>query len=1362
MRNNLRVSCFLLSTALLTTTLTLCLTVEAAAFAPEYGPRPPDGQVAHGHKLTILPSSQFSRADAEHRVDLVDLDEKHTYIVQLADPALPTYEGGVRGIKATGTRGDPARKLDIQSHASVAYRDHLRREQSLLVSAIEKTLGRGPEVRFRYQLALNGMAVELTPREAAEVARLDSVTSVTRDWVERIQTDAGPAWVGAEEVWDGSAFDGPGTMGEGIIIGIIDTGINHDHPSFADVGGDGYDHVNPWGAGNYTGWCDPGNANYTTDVTCTDKLIGLWSFDDDLPEDYNGHGTHVASTAAGNVLTAALSAPTTDITRSIGGVAPHANLIGYSIEANPGAGTALGSSILAAAEQAIDDGVDVINYSFGGDPGDPWVLAQHWLNVRSAGIFVATAAGNSGPEPGTVGSPANAPWMLTVANATHNRQIVNSLEDLSPEGPSDIRGKGLTIGYGPAEIVYGGQCLTAFPPGTFDGEIVVCDRGSIGRVEKGENVLSGGAGGFVLANTVFDGESTVGDAHALPAVHIGAADAQVLKNWLDSGTVQTATISGYRLDEAQANGDIMAASSSRGPNIVPSILKPDVTAPGTDILAAVESQAGFPGAPPEYDFLSGTSMASPHAAGIGALVLALHPDWTPAEVQSAIMTAAVNQDGMLQEDGTTPASPFDRGSGRAYAAAAVQAGLLLDETADDFTNSNPSLGGNPTELNLASLADERCVRTCSWVRELNNSVPYTVTWDVVIAPTSEMSLSVRPAHFQLAPASSQVITVEADVTGLPSDGSYAFGGFTLEPTSALTEPARAFFPVGAKPSPILLPELVSVDAHRDAGSAPLENIDTGHLSGLIVHAYGMVSTDETFSVSEVPRLSFPAIFFQEGVYTTTVEVRPESPRLVAEILETTSPDLDMLVVFDSDGDGVPELSDVDERTCQSAWVGSLESCDIAAPTPGTWFVLVANYEASTRSSDDVTLAAVTVPSLDVGNLKLETLSGAQSAAKVQPLLAWNEPSLEPGDRWYGALGFGSGPGAGDDMGLVPVNITRKEDDVSKTVTPHGVISGTESVVTYTITIRNARPISVSYVITDQLPPESTFGGFTYDSGAVYTNGVVSWAGTLGPEALSVQVVEGDSPVGYLPLADLGTPPSVCTAACDEAMLDVSNLYPFYYLGESYTELSMVTNGYLIPGGGTEDDISPLNQSLPDPGRPNNTVAPLWTDLDLAPSGGQGAGTWYADQVTAGAGTGWVVAEWVGAQEWNRPGVTHSFQVWFDQYSDDVSMVYGAVDAGLNTGTVGAENSQGSLGDTTYFNGTGTAPTSTTELKIRGGLSPATRTIQFTATVSLTQSLTNSVSSSVDVPFSAVETHTAILQALTESVYLPLVVRGHAD
>ena len=758
----------------------------------------------------ILSSASLSLADAEPEsvtaVSAVDTSadtsqllndtEPGIYLVRFAEAPLARYRGGEGNLAPTNPQARGTNRLDANDDASRAYRQFLANRRSEYVSNMGQRIGRSINPIYEYEAGNHGVALLLSPEEALEIASLPGVISVQRDVERVLMTDNGPGWINASEIWNGTATGGlPGNQGEGIIVGIIDTGINPLNPSFADIGGDGYNHTNPFGSGNYVGVCDPGNPGFDPSFACNDKLIGAWGFptvNGGDPTDYDGHGSHTASTAAGNVvLGATVNAPTFSFSRDISGVAPHANIIAYS-------GCCTVSALTAAIDQAILDGVDVINYSIGSEAASSvWTDFDTvgFLNARAAGIFVATSAGNSGPGAETVGSPADAPWLTSVGATTHDRLLLNVLGSMSGGAttpPADIAGKSITSGYGPAPIVYAGDfgdplCgLGAFSPGTFSGQIVVCDRGVHARVDKGQSVLDGGAGGFILANDAPNGNSLNADAHVLPAVHITYADGVALKAWLDSGAGHTGTIAGTVMNINNSNADIMAGFSSRGANRAIDILSPNVTAPGVDIIAAYGS-----GGVVEWNSISGTSMSSPHVAGAGALVMALHPDWTPAEIQSALMTTAFTS--VLKEDGVTPADPFDMGSGRIDLSVAGLAGLVLDETEANYLSANPLLGGDPKELNLASMADSDCANSCSWTRTVRSTLGSSVTWNASVESPAGVLLNVTPSSFVLAPGASQTITVDAIVTS-DSNDEWVFGAITLTPSGAEAPAAR--MPVG--------------------------------------------------------------------------------------------------------------------------------------------------------------------------------------------------------------------------------------------------------------------------------------------------------------------------------------------------------------------------------------------------------------------------------------------------------------------------------------------------------------------------------------------------------------------------------------
>jgi len=710
--------------------------------------------------------------------------QSDVHIVLLEGDPLATYMGDIKGLKATSNRATGANRLDTNSKASKKYRDHLKKKQAKFVADSSGAIGRSVDVAFDYQIVLNGIAAELSENEAEALRNMPGVKAVVRERHEVPLTDNGPDWINAGEVLSGPPNNVPHSMGEGIVIAILDTGINSDHPSFADLGGDGHDHDNPLGSGNYVpgSYCDTMDPGF-----CNDKLIGAWSFvpgdvNYPVPEDSDGHGSHTAGTAGGNVVNGAtLYAPTTSVSRDISGVLPHANIIAYDVCID----TCPGAALLAAVNQVVDDaavlpdGIHALNYSISGG-NDPYndAVELAFLNATAAGVYVATSAGNDGPGPATTGH--NSPWVAATGATTHNRAIVNSVVDMdSDDGPlADIVGAGFTAGYGPETIINSadlegafpgstlcglgglGSFIPPWPPGTFNGEIVACTRGTFGRVEKGANALAAGAGGYILMD---NGAGIVGDAHVLPGVHISQADGAVLAGWLAANTTTVGTINGFNLDIEDANGDIMAGFSSRGPNSSIDIVKPDIAAPGVSIFAA-EANGQAPA--PEYQFLSGTSMASPHNAGAGALLAAVRPDWTPYQIKSALMMTAT-RDTLLKEDGVTPADAFDIGAGRINLERAQEVGVTLNEAPMNFLLADPDLGGDPKTLNIASMQDSGCLPNCSWTRTVTNVENHTIHLDVSTTGPAALGLSASPSHVKVKRGQSADITVSADTSLAP-------------------------------------------------------------------------------------------------------------------------------------------------------------------------------------------------------------------------------------------------------------------------------------------------------------------------------------------------------------------------------------------------------------------------------------------------------------------------------------------------------------------------------------------------------------------------------------------------------------------
>jgi hypothetical protein len=500
---------------------------------------------------------------------------------------------------------------------------------------------------------------------------------------------------------------------------------------------------------------------------------------------------------------------------------------------------------------------------------------------------------------------------------------------------------------------------------------------------------------MVLVNTAADGESTVGDTHTLPAVHLGYISGKKLADWVrDGGTGHTARITGSVIDESAKNGDVMAGFSSRGPNKpVPGVIKPDVTAPGVDILAAIHTTN--PTSPPEYGMLSGTSMSGPHAAGAAALLVALHGNWTPAEIHSALVSTAWT--GVRDDDGVRPADAFDMGGGRVDLNKAGQAGLTFDIAPADFAAANPADGGDPTSLNLATLGHADCDGTCTWTRTVKSRAGAATTWKAVTSGPRELRFTVSPAEFTLAPNATQTLTITADVRKL-SVGQLNFGAVRLVPSVAGVPETR--MPVAlrtAKPVP------VDVITNTHQGATIVTTTSKVAITNLQTIISGLTQgRDDAFTLEQDPTPTEGPYDVTVGTKTILIDVPAGSRFLASDIVETDSIDLDLFVGLDANGNGVAEEG---EELCRSASDTAMESCRLSDLVGGKYWILVQNWLGLGLSK--VKIATAVIPGAAVGNL---TATGPRAVAANTPFdvtVTWREPAMDPGETWYGLVEFGS-------------------------------------------------------------------------------------------------------------------------------------------------------------------------------------------------------------------------------------------------------------------------------------------------------------------------------------------------------------------
>ena len=739
------------------------------------------------------------------------------YIVQMELPPVAAADGENAAVGPIPRLADG--RIDVDSQPARDYATLLREDQNQLIETIDIQIASGAQVVHQYQHAFNGFSISISAENAAQIENLPGVKAVHPVRLERLLTDAGPEWIGADELWNNTGQGGPaGSRGEGIVVGIIDSGINNDHPSFAEISpADGFVHTNPLGDGNFLGYCadNPG--------FCNNKLIGAYDFiwdlvsgipdieEDETPQDENGHGSHTAGTVAGNSVETVFEG--NDV--SISGVAPRANIIAYDVcfDGSPGSGPGgcAGDALVAAVNQVIADGlVNVVNYSISGGV-NPYsdAVSQAFLNATNAGVTIVASAGNSGPGPGTLGHQE--PWTVSVGAATHNRWFANALSVTGPGAPPAglvdivaLQGNGPVLQADIETPIIDAASVDPdnvegcdpFPADSFDGAVALVTLTGCFFRDKVNNADAAGAVAVVMRNTFPGFPFRLGglEATQISAFGIDQTDGDALLAFVDSNPDATVLIQSDTQRLLSKQGDVLARFSSRGPNTAVDVLKPDVIAPGSSILAPIATPGAVGGVPTpgqtEIGLLSGTSMASPHVAGTAALLKSIHPNWSPAEIKSALMTTAKNDD-IFKQDTVTPADPFDKGNGRVVAPDAAAAALLLDETGENFADGNPATGGDPKTLNLAGLMNSSCFPACSWQRTVTNSAGAAGTWEFSADSDAGLELSAIPSEFTLGIGRSQTVTITADTAFAPI-GQWAFGTATFTKTAQGDAPTTHF------------------------------------------------------------------------------------------------------------------------------------------------------------------------------------------------------------------------------------------------------------------------------------------------------------------------------------------------------------------------------------------------------------------------------------------------------------------------------------------------------------------------------------------------------------------------------------------
>uniref|UniRef100_A0A453MTH7 Subtilisin-like protease n=2 Tax=Aegilops tauschii subsp. strangulata TaxID=200361 RepID=A0A453MTH7_AEGTS len=610
--------------------------------------------------------------------------------------------------------------------------------ESFLPKSRDGDSGKSP-LLHSYTEVFSGFAAKLTARELNAVAKNPGFVRAFRDQTRYLMTTHIPKFLGLR---NGTGIWSDASYGKGVIIGLLDSGIYADHPSF-----DG-DNIAPPPA-RWKGSC--------METRCNSKLIGAQSFleEDDDPSDQQGHGTHTSSTAAGNFVSDASYHGMGAGTAS--GVAPGAHIAMYKVCAD---GECNDSAIVAGLDAAIKDGVDVLSLSIGHLGSlrfDKDPIAISTFSAISKGIVVVCTGGNEGPDSHSVNN--DAPWILTVGASLVDRSFDIGV-NLS--NGKCIHGEGLSQVAKPRSKMY--PLLYSEERGKFDymdnhvvGEkIVVCETDT--TRENIDNIMSAGAAGVVLLNGESNGYTIELEDYNSSVVQLSTDDGAILRAYATSTNSSAGAIFSYHNTLLGVHpAPVVASFSSRGPSIdIPGVLKPDILAPGLNILAAwppgTDSILG------PFNILSGTSMATPHISGVAALIKSLHPDWSPAAVKSAILTTAdaVNSTGgSILDENHNKADAYAKGFLLVNPARAADPGLVYDMGVTDYAGYTCWLLG---DKGLATFVHDKRL-TCAKLPRVKD---VQLNYPTITVPLKSTTFSVNRTVMNVGPPAS-TYTVKLDM-----------------------------------------------------------------------------------------------------------------------------------------------------------------------------------------------------------------------------------------------------------------------------------------------------------------------------------------------------------------------------------------------------------------------------------------------------------------------------------------------------------------------------------------------------------------------------------------------------------------------
>ena len=991
-------------------------------------------------------------------------DLRRPYIVQLADKPVSSYTGEIAGLPAT--QPAPGARLDVDSTDVQLYSDYLGQKQQIVRASIADA-----PVLYNYSVVLNGFAALLTDDEVRALQLRSDVAAITPDTPRQVTTTYTSRFLGLDKsdgLW--TRLGGKTKAGENIIIGIVDGGIWPENPAYADrVDADGKPTFDNNGTlaydappARWKGICQPGEG--FTVAACNNKLIGAQYFDATYstvgktthwtefrsPRDsiggnvgHGGHGDHTASTAGGNSGAEAIVNGVN--LGPVSGMAPRARLAAYKVcwtyndatDATGGKNSCYTGDSVAAIEKAVVDGVNVINFSISGGTSVTDPVEQAFFHASNAGVFVSASAGNDGPANQVAHI---SPWQATVAASTHDRElqsdvilgngnrytgasmIVNPL----PAAPMITAEQAALPGSSAnsASLCYSSTWTSpdwtvakpSLDPAKVAGKIVTCTRGTNDRLDKSKAVKEAGGVGMVLID---NGAGLVGEVHNVPTVHVTAANGAIIKTYAASQGA-SASMTKFVTGTSSVKAPVVASFSSRGPNRYDgNQLKPDLAAPGVDIIAAVTPEMtqaqradvvnGTATPMNAWASYQGTSMAAPHVAGIAALLKQQHPDWTPAMIKSALMTSATDTFADAQAGDLRGTLAFGQGAGHINPNGASDPGLVFNAMQADYQKylcglgvSSNCAGGSIAgyNLNLPSIAVGNVLGTVTVTRTVTNVGASAATY----TPGGSMqgfSMQVSPATLVLQPGESKSFNLTLTRTNA-ANNTWQYG--SLRWSDGAGHVVR--LPIVARSGqPVIAPGLI---ASTKANGMKTLSVTTG-FTGTLGSAFG--------GLKEITKTNDTVAQAPAGTVDNAAQMQAACRAGIngVRVTNVTIPTGTLLAQFelfnrDTEGGNIANGTDLDLAVLNPSGTvvaysgngGSNELAALNAPAAGTYKVCVAGWKAANGASASYALSSAVVTSSDRGgNFKVLMPAKVYAGSAASLTASWS--NLATGKRFVGAL-----------------------------------------------------------------------------------------------------------------------------------------------------------------------------------------------------------------------------------------------------------------------------------------------------------------------------------------------------------------------